>query len=127
MKRRPAINQTDLFSAGDALTRDIQRAYESAVRGTAGKYFVARLFGLTAGNELAFCDSKPVTLFTARKIELRARKSDALDVEIFDADKVPPIPEGMKRITELRGFQITNIDRDDLFDSVTNTESQDKD
>lgn len=115
MKRRPVINQTDLFSTGDALTREIARAYESTVRGTAGKHFVARLFGLTAGNELAYCDSRPVTLFTARKIEIRGRKSDALDVEIYAAADVPPAPDGMKRITELRGFQIVSVDKS-LFD-----------
>lgn len=95
---------------------DLGAEFVSLARGTAGKRFVVRVFALTDGNEISVADSRPITLFSARKHEVRARKSDCLDVEIYSADEVPPTPEGYKVITRLVGFQIIARDREDLFD-----------
>jgi hypothetical protein len=86
---------------------DLGDPFVPAARGTSGKRFVVRIYALTDGNDLAFADSKPVTLLYARKLEVRARKSDALDVEVCPADDVPPAIEGALRISELRGMSIT--------------------
>lgn len=107
-------------SAAWSVLFDLGEQYQPTARGTAGKRFVVRVFALTDGNELAVADSKPVTLFTARKLEVRARRSDALDVEVYPADELPPLPDGFKVITLLRGFQIVSVDKD-LYDLMLST------
>lgn len=89
--------------------------YSPVARTTDAGMFVVRVFHLTAAGDLACIDSRPVKAITARKLECRARRSDALDVEVYPASAVPAVPDGIKRVPRLGGPMKIEVWRDTLF------------
>jgi hypothetical protein len=84
--------------------------------------FVARIFFLSAADELCAIDSRPLTRIAAKRLASKAQRSDyeVLDVELIALDELEskPPPAGVKFVPRLIGDPIlVAIERErTLFD-----------